>query len=740
MSRRNCVLAQTLIGGRLGSIRITTEYLDEDQLSESTLNVFDHARPIGISPGYSRHGRLSALAVVDDEHCRIILFKGGNNQRAKNSEHLGALQEQVLCRAAGNLLAFDMAPLAMLLYSGFGIRITNAIDIQSGFSAVDRKPLSAIRKLVGDTAPVNAENVESVFREPLFDSDNRHHAIDLATRAWVSQFLATYENGSEIFDKVRPINTKDMTEEVMNSLSHHLISWLLMANDQKLRMISKLSVDALRLDNQKPTEVVHSITLSSDPSSLATQFQSQSYNNRVRRNKNIRVSAQNDDTGSYRFQASVGNARGRKTHAELTRPLQDATVVTVTSIGRDDPTTAEAHRAATVLRILQGSDEFNMWFPRDDGLQTWPEAWSEQPSLPKKKLALPPAVTQLNSSQQRAVNTMLSPADDCRLTLVQGPPGTGKTSVIAAFVLLSIALGKTGIWLVAQSNVAVKNIAEKLVKVGFFGWRLLVSADFHFGWHEHLYTRVKQNVIRSDSFNRAGSQLEGASVILCTLSMLSNDKVKSVFMKKIPLRCLIIDEASQIEIGNYVTTFIGFEATLRKVCFIGDDKQLPPHGQEDIEELQSVFELPHLNKAEKLIFLDTQYRMPPQIGNFVSKTVYGDKLKSDPNHPVQGGKERKSGDSYENQAECDLIIKLILKLQEQNKSYRIITPYTSQRQLIEDTMKETPDLYWGDKCFSVDSFQEPEEDKCHADKVQKGHVCYFQSEIPGWARGKFSCW
>jgi regulator of nonsense transcripts 1 len=50
--------------------------------------------------------------------------------------------------------------------------------------------------------------------------------------------------------------------------------------------------------------------------------------------------------------------------------------------------------------------------------------------------------------------------------------------------------------------------------------------------------------------------------------------------------------------------------------------------------------------------------MPPQIGNFVSKTVYGDKLKSDPNHPVQGdvlacrfvdagGKERKSGDSYE---------------------------------------------------------------------------------------------
>lgn len=55
--------------------------------------------------------------------------------------------------------------------------------------------------------------------------------------------------------------------------------------------------------------------------------------------------------------------------------------------------------------------------------------------------------------------------------------------------------------------------------------------------------------------------------------------------------------------------------------------------------------------------------------------------------------------------ECDICIKLASKLQELNKSYRIITPYTAQRQLIEDSMKEVPDLLWGDKCFSVDSFQ-----------------------------------
>ncbi len=68
------------------------------------------------------------------------------------------------------------------------------------------------------------------------------------------------------------------------------------------------------------------------------------------------------------------------------------------------------------------------------------------------------------------------------VTIVQGPPGTGKTSVIAAYVQTALDLGHSGIWLIAQSNVAVKNIAEKLLKVGFTAWRLLVSNDFKDGW------------------------------------------------------------------------------------------------------------------------------------------------------------------------------------------------------------------------------------------------------------------
>jgi len=92
--------------------------------------------------------------------------------------------------------------------------------------------------------------------------------------------------------------------------------------------------------------------------------------------------------------------------------------------------------------------------------------------------------------------------------------------------------------------------------------------------HEHLYGKVENNIIRSDEFNIASNKanLRGIQVILCTLSMLSNFNI-SKFTREIPLKVLIVDEASQIEIGNYIAPFSSFKRTLRKACFIGDDKQ-----------------------------------------------------------------------------------------------------------------------------------------------------------------------
>jgi hypothetical protein len=59
----------------------------------------------------------------------------------------------------------------------------------------------------------------------------------------------------------------------------------------------------------------------------------------------------------------------------------------------------------------------------------------------------------------------------------------GKTTVIAAIVdtIIEQTSSET-VWVVAQSNIAVKNIAEKLYSCDFKDFRLLVSAEFLTDW------------------------------------------------------------------------------------------------------------------------------------------------------------------------------------------------------------------------------------------------------------------
>ena|SRR5258707_10635245 len=62
----------------------------------------------------------------------------------------------------------------------------------------------------------------------------------------------------------------------------------------------------------------------------------------------------------------------------------------------------------------------------------------------------------------------------------EGPPGTGKTTTITAAAQVWDSR-KISVWIVAHSNVAVKNIAEKLFdkEVNF---KILVSKEFHEEW------------------------------------------------------------------------------------------------------------------------------------------------------------------------------------------------------------------------------------------------------------------
>ncbi len=53
--------------------------------------------------------------------------------------------------------------------------------------------------------------------------------------------------------------------------------------------------------------------------------------------------------------------------------------------------------------------------------------------------------------------------------------------------------------------------------------------------------------------------------------MLSNPRLDLV-TSKVPLKYMVVDEASQIAVSDYIAPLETFK-TLQKICFIGDDKQ-----------------------------------------------------------------------------------------------------------------------------------------------------------------------
>lgn len=88
----------------------------------------------------------------------------------------------------------------------------------------------------------------------------------------------------------------------------------------------------------------------------------------------------------------------------------------------------------------------------------------------------------VNNSQLRVVGRVTAPNDRgrTRATLVHGPPGTGKTTTITAAAIRLINAGEP-VWIIAHSNVGISNVAEKLVKIGYTDFILIVAQEF-FGW------------------------------------------------------------------------------------------------------------------------------------------------------------------------------------------------------------------------------------------------------------------
>ncbi|KAG2367893.1 P-loop containing nucleoside triphosphate hydrolase protein [Suillus spraguei] len=711
---------------------ITVEGVDEDNFSSLALRrLIDSAQgaAVGVAAMYHHDCTLASLAFATLTRALVIHFsptkepnlqhlqhqqeqqqqqqkkkkrkKKGQEQHPPVVRGRTLLQNQILCNPDIQLYGYRMDRIALGLYLDHSLRINAAVDILS-VSLSDRRSLEASMDALGGELLLQKQNVKILFAHREGDATTK----DVALQAWAACRTVAFPHMAPRFAGISRIATDTMP-------------------DIHLSALAKISRDAEILESLKPTTVVNnvkddlSISKAGNLNLECTRFRT-----RIMKNKDqvIRIETQKGD----RLSTITGRAQhidGRQAHINVQTARASGRVLRVTTVGKEDLTAAESYKESVVLKALQGTITLthypffcSIWAP---SLKiSWPPLTGGASSAP---FVYDPSGT-LNCSQYEAVERIISQTDRDRVLLIQGPPGTGKTTVIAASVDSIVKTGHKDrtVWLVAQSNVAVRNIAEKLDKVGFREFKLLVSKDFHYDWHEHLYERLEHCFIRSDMFGGGAVAVEQllfdvhintkARVILCTLSMLSNPRINDITLQ-VPVETVIFDEASQIEVGDYLPLLQRFQPTLQKMVFIGDDKQLAPFGQDDVEKLRSVFEFPHLRKRAH--FLDTQYRMPFVIGSFISRHVYNQKLMTV--HTINSkaacrfldvkwGQEQKAENSWMNPQELSVVIHLARIYHEQGKQFKIITPYDGQRSAIEGQL-ESAKLPWEDKCFNVDSFQ-----------------------------------
>ncbi|KAF9553827.1 hypothetical protein CPC08DRAFT_727629 [Agrocybe pediades] len=603
----------------------------------------------GLALIYETRHVMKYLAIASRTQVLVVhMYREGAKQgKIQNDSSLQAfLSDATIFKAA-----FYVDNMASSLFFDHKLRIDNAKDL---FSAVapqgSRGSLEALKAILGG---------------------------DLVNKKLIHSFL---DNPSGTDKKEK------LSSEPSISTSIH---------DQKTLTFIASSIRLMsRVDALKPTRVKHDVEREIKQIDKGLLFTAQRYKTKFRQhgqsNQHIEIRMHGSDGKPIVRTGKLKSVKGKQATVCIDGP-GTGLIKMVETVGKEAPTLAEQWKTTILLDALRNPTSLinnpfinALWFPETR------VSWAAIPRTKQCPALYFPSERKLNVSQERAVQAILSNKNDHRVLLVHGPPGTGKTTVIAASVISTMQLpgGKSTLWLTAQSNVAVKNIAEKLATIGFFDFKILVSKDFHFDWHEHLYQKLEERVLRSDEFPEsvvvAERMLCGAKVILCTVSMLSSEKIAPV-IALVPVQTIIFDEASQIDVTDYLPALFRFKSTLRKFVFIGDDKQ---------------------------------HRMPVPIGSLISKKVYGGHLKtchkiSEPACcrfvDVRNGVEESKGHSWRNVRQVDAVIKIAGILHAQGKSFRIITPYDPQRSLLENSLKQTS-LPWEDKCFNVDSFQGNEDD------------------------------
>lgn len=262
---------------------------------------------------------------------------------------------------------------------------------------------------------------------------------------------------------------------------------------------------------------------------------------------------------------------------------------------------------------------------------------------PMKSIGKPMAFTDLNPSQQRAVEKALVQ----KVTFFWGPPGTGKTKTMGTLAA-SLIKNKKCVLLTALSNMALDQLflttLERLERLDLdvTGISLArLGSTMNEKSQRYSRTAFTRSVFGAKKAGMRWSEhVRHASLVAGNFAMLTFPRAADPGK----FDYVIADEVSMASIPSLVAA--SFFATIGIVVG-GDPLQLPPIYPEDIEEPSEWFRANVFEKAEikgsddpRAAFLNTQYRMQREIGDLVSEMFYKDmgglKTGADPS-PAIGG-------------------------------------------------------------------------------------------------------
>jgi regulator of nonsense transcripts 1 len=200
-----------------------TEIIPYSELTYDHISEFvDDVAPLGLSPAYWKESAtIAALAIVSLEKAVVVVFP--QPSRRAPADAIPAIDTEsagyqalmlLLTRVAGEFYAFDLAPLAMGLYLDQGLRLQNAIDIQSAFPEEDRYSIvNVLKAALGEDTKMYEKRLADAFNDMTY-SDERTASLHPVARGWLAHHLASVDDAVMTYSKVKRIDTFGMNDGV----------------------------------------------------------------------------------------------------------------------------------------------------------------------------------------------------------------------------------------------------------------------------------------------------------------------------------------------------------------------------------------------------------------------------------------------------------------------------------------------------------------------------------------------